>query len=248
MLQYIDGNSISYIDQSGKTIFNKKFDYKHDYQSNNRGLNEAQRFLIGDYHFNEGLACGRINDKYGCIDYSGKIVVPAQYDYLGRFSEGLVTVMTEEATKNGIYRKWGYLNKNNQMAIPPQFEIANAFSEGLAVVSVPSEVKVKYIDKNGKIIINAPFDQKTDCGSSDFYGGLASGRFDNKNCGFIDKSGSVVISPQYKQAFNFGNGIVFVLSGDQLSKDQAILKQNYIDKNGKTIYTEETKLDIPVRK
>ena len=154
----------------------------------------------------------------------------------------------ELTTQQVYYKRWGYLNKNNQIAIPLQFDIVNAFSEGLAVVSVPSEVKVKYIDKNGKIIINAPFDQKIDCGSSDFYGGLASGRFDNKNCGFIDKSGSVVISPQYKQAFNFGNGVVFVLSGDQVSKDQAILKQNYIDKNGKTIYTEETKVDRPVGK
>ena len=68
------------------------------------------------------------NGKYGIKDAtSQKIIVPAKYDEIYAFSEGLAMV--------GSGGKFGYIDKTGKEVIPIQYTEANPFSEGVAGVS-----------------------------------------------------------------------------------------------------------------
>lgn len=95
------------------------------------------------YAFSESMAVVRKDGKYGYIDVSGRMVIPAKYSYAGAFSSGLAPVC--------LYGKYGYVNKQGEMAVPFKFSNASPFSEGLAIVELKG--KVSYITPDGKTII-----------------------------------------------------------------------------------------------
>ncbi len=93
------------------------------------------------YPFFEGLAVVEKNNKFGCIDMSGKEIVPITYEETGYyFSEGLLPVY-----QSG---KWGYINKDNKFIIAATFLDADPFINGLAKVTFP-DGKQGYIDTKG---------------------------------------------------------------------------------------------------
>ena len=90
------------------------------------------------------------NGKYGYINKTGKVVLPAQFEYAEKFYEGLAVV------KQGGKR--GFIDATGKMVIPALYDqkIDGYFSEGLACVKLGA--KYIYIDKTGKTIIE-PFRQ-----------------------------------------------------------------------------------------
>jgi hypothetical protein len=93
------------------------------------------------FPFFEGLAVVEKNNKFGCIDMSGKEIVPITYEGLGYyFSEGLLS-----AYQSG---KWGYIDKNNKFIIAATLLSAQPFINGVAKVTF-SDGKPGYIDKKG---------------------------------------------------------------------------------------------------
>lgn len=68
-----------------------------------------------------------INEKWGFIDKTGKIVIEPQYTQAKSFSNGLAPVST-----NGM---WGYINLNNEYRISSQFNNCLPFSSnGIAAI------------------------------------------------------------------------------------------------------------------
>ena len=161
-------------------------------------------------NFSEGLACVKVDGKWGYIDKSGKQVIKCQYDWADNFSEGLASVEVDG--------KWGYIDKSGKQVIKCQYGAVRDFSEGLASVEVYG--KWGYIDKSGKQVIKCQYDW-----AWGFSEGLASvevyGKF-----GYIDKSGKQVIKCQYDDARSFSEG---------LARVQADGKLAYIDKSGKQV-------------
>lgn len=80
-------------------------------------------------------------------------------------------------------------------------------------------IKYSYIDKAGKIVIDAHHYES----GSNFSEGLAAVQVQNKGWGFIDKTGTLVIPPQFESALSFSEGLAAVLLDD---------KWGFIDKNG----------------
>ena len=80
--------------------------------------------------------------KFGFIDKNGNPIIPAQYDMVKNFSEGVAAVQ--------INQKFGFIDIHNKQIIPPRFDDAGAFDRGLALVSENS--KIGYIDHSGKYI------------------------------------------------------------------------------------------------
>jgi hypothetical protein len=78
-------------------------------------------------------------------------------------------------------------------------EYAYMFSEGLAVF-VTKERKYGFVDKTGKIVINAQFDE-----ALPFYSGFAIVKRNDKY-GFIDKGGTIAINPQFDHVLPFIKG------------------------------------------
>jgi hypothetical protein len=181
--------------------------------------------------FSEGLAVaytiegveGVPASLAGYVDVSGALVIEPRFNVAGGFSEGLAAVGVGE---NDDVMEYGYIDKTGAWVIQPQFWSANPFSEGLAPVAVKTKngVKIGYVDKTGAWAIQPEFED-----ARSFSEGLAIVWW-NDECGYIDKTGTVVIPIDYQIAgFDFSGGVACVSYGYSGSP-------SYIDKTGKVIW------------
>lgn len=88
--------------------------------------------------------------KWGFYD-GFKTVIPASYDEVFCFKEGLASVELDE--------KCGYIDSENNVVIPFEYETAMSFSEGLAAVC--KVTKFGYIDKENHVVIPFEYDAAT---------------------------------------------------------------------------------------
>ena len=232
---------VGFIDKTGKIVITPQFDSA----SSDEGRT-----------FSEGLAAVKVGDKWGYIDKSGKFVIPPKFKQESAptlFYEGLAQVLIKETIieKSGELDKsqkyivreeiLGFIDKSGEFVESLKFiEESTRFSEGLAKVSKGG--KFGYVDKTGRFVIEARFAK-----AEDFKEGLAAVRMDvetksdkgsmslnsagvagESKYGFIDKTGKMVIKPQFNYAESFSEGLAAVSSemGDQ---------NGYIDKTGKVI-------------
>jgi len=218
------GEKIAFIDSTGKTAIQPQL-----------AFGEAMSF-------SEGMAAISLDKpdmlgvgRWGYIDRTGKVVIQPQFLHASRFAQGLAKVAVEALGKEG------YIDKRGAVAIPPQFADAHDFSDGLAAVEIDG--KWGFIDKNGKQIIAPQFSE-----AWDFSDGLARVRFGDAIADFrsskenlreslsklqsdeitgkwayVDKTGKVVIKPQFDQAWYFAEGLAPV---------RIEQKWGYIDKTG----------------
>ncbi len=115
------------------------------------------------------------NGKWGFKNLLDKEVIPAVYDEIFLFHEGLACYETRG--------EFGYIDANNKIVIAPKYECAMSFSEGLA--SVTLDGKCGYINKSGEVVINYAYDAATA-----FTNGFARVKLDGK-WGVIDTQGNV---------------------------------------------------------
>jgi hypothetical protein len=190
-----------FIDKAGKVVIPPQWD------------------LCGSFH--DGLACVVSGGKFGFIDKTGKVVIPLVWDAEGRprhrlshFSEGLAAVRRDG--------KSGFIDKTGVVVIPIEWGNVEPFSEGLALVerSGPSRDTPAqcFIDRAGKVVIEG----ELRASYQSFSEGLAVVSKDRLS-GFIDKTGKVVISPQWDYCKSFSDGMAVV------GKDK---KNGYIDREG----------------
>ena len=80
------------------------------------------------YFFREGLASFSVDNsdsgKYGFINQSGEIVIPAKFDRVGILSEGLASFRVGDWDS----RKCGFINRSGEIVIPAQFDYINPFN------------------------------------------------------------------------------------------------------------------------
>lgn len=77
--------------------------------------------------------------KTGFKDKKGNLVIPAEWDFAGLFTEGFAPV-----NRNG---KWGYINTQGQLIIPLTYDNADNFWQGVA--KVEKNCQSFHIDKQG---------------------------------------------------------------------------------------------------
>jgi hypothetical protein len=176
--------------------------------------------------FSEGLApvSVGVGEKFGYIDMTGAMVIQPRFDGAVPFSDGLAAVVGD----NGL---WGFIDKTGAVVVPIQYDqCPGPFSEGLCTVMVDERLKGgklqnEYIDKTGTVVIG-PFEWSTS-----FSEGLAAvgfGEDDAVKWGFIDRTGAVVIQPQFDQVRDFSEGLAAV--GFPADNDSA--KWGFIDRTG----------------
>lgn len=89
-------------------------------------------------------------NKWGFFD-GFKTVIPAMYDEVAFFRDGLASVEIDE--------KCGYIDSTNNIVIPLDYETAMSFSEGYACVVKGG--KCGYIDKENNVVIDFEYDAAT---------------------------------------------------------------------------------------
>jgi hypothetical protein len=217
----VSGSTLGYdarwgfIDKTGSLVISA------DYNSALGGSRNIGRDAP-DAAFHDGLAIIEVDGKTGFIDKTGALVIPAEFIYAEPFSEGLAAATKSPRGNEG----WGYINKTGKWAIAPQYEWASSFQEHLAPVNRHHDCG--YIDPTGAFALRPQIspDEK-DCATvwGDFSEGLSRWKIGNKY-GFMDRSGDLVIAPQFDLTFHFSEGLAAVSIGNEWG---------YIDKTGKMV-------------
>ena len=219
---------------------------------------EANHFSEGLAIVSEGLDGLDKTRKWGCIDKTGKMVIPFELEYesFGYFSEGIAVVKKDGKwgciDKTGkvvvpvkydkVLRfnggwsavrkdgKWGCIDKSGKVVVPLDlgYDSVNCFSEGMSVVK--KNGKYGCIDESGKVVIPMEYDS-IGC----FSEGISVVKKDGK-WGCIDKTGKVLVPLKYNERFQFNEGLA------QVSEDGKWL---FLDKAGNVILSLEKRVTEP---
>ncbi len=142
-------------------------------------------------------------DLYGYVNLSGEFVAAPQFMLARPFSEGLAAVSLDGQT-------YGYIDRSGALVIEPQFTLAGDFIRGIALVGVADaergDTRFAYINRRGELL----FDGASFAVALPFSQGLAGVSQDGRTLGFMDLSGTVVITPTYDFAFPFSEGLAAV--------------------------------------
>lgn len=210
--QYKDASDFSeglaaVVSENGKIKYiNKKGDIKIE-------LKDAE--YAGNFH--NGLAKVKINDQWGFIDNTGKIVINPQFYQVIDFTDGL-SAFSKKDEKGEIL--WGYIDKTGKIIINAQFKSVEPFTDGLAAVSIDGK-QFGFVDKTGKYIINPQFEEVTS-----FFNEIAAIKQGN-SWGIINTEGKIIINPQFDE-------IILPASNDLIAV-QSDEKWGYIDMDGKYV-------------
>lgn len=135
---------------------------------------------------------------FGWMTLEGKPVIPAEYESVGFFRDGLAWV-----EKNGRY---GYVNKANELVIDFRYTGANDFEKGRAIVEIDDKYGI--IDRSGELIFPVVYN---DLGQ--FSEDLIYAQKDSLY-GYIDQQGFQRIKPEFTEAFSFAGGRAKVKVGE----------------------------------
>ncbi len=166
------GKGLAFVDRTGKTALPAE----------------------GARGFSEGLAPKAVEGKWGFMDKTGALVVPATFEAVEKFSGGLA-----RAQQGG---KWGFVDRTGKFVIEPRFSLLQDFSEDLAVAA---DGDYGYLDRTGRFAL-APRHLIAD----DFHDGLARvGNTPFSMDHFIDRKGRYVYRdgvPERRVAADFQQG------------------------------------------
>lgn len=152
--------------------------------------------------FSSGLINVRKNDKWGCLDLEGNIVIPLEYDWI--FPFGKDESSTSSAKRNG---KWGIIDRKGNDIIPCIYDDEVVFNKDGAVVSLNG--KIGKIDNGGKTVIPCQYTYfKPFVRSTKLIKVMEDGKW-----GVIDVSGNVMIPMLYDDI-------------GELYMDYVVVKQN----------------------
>jgi hypothetical protein len=122
----------------------------------------------------------------GLMDKEMRTIVPANYEDVGKLSEGLVAVR-----KKG---KWGYVDLNLKIIVPFQYELAWPFKNNLAKVKLNGKLGI--IDPAGKLKLTCEYDEIQDPKMGVFVARIG------EKYGLLDENGKYLIEPELDEVEN----------------------------------------------
>ena len=140
---------------------------------------------------------------HGLINDRGELLhrFAASHSINGPFNEGLIAA---ESPASG---RWGYLDTRGQSAIQPTFRGAHPFRDGLARVQDVETGLWGFINHAGDSMITPRFEEVADFDQEGFAAFYVGSRYSGDGrAGVINRSGDVVINPQFLILGAFSNG------------------------------------------
>lgn len=169
--------------------------------------NEGNPYYSGQ--FSEGLLPVKQKSKWGFMDITGKIKLPAIYESAENFHEGWAVV----GKKDKAGKEYEvYIDKASKEMPGIKADPLNAseFNEGFAFYCKGYAEPIRYINKTGKEIFKSESDKYFDHGK--FTNGLAAVPNKQGKYGYINTQGELVIPYQYtipKTQYSTVNSIAF---------------------------------------
>lgn len=170
---------------------------------------------IGSFSVSEQLAPVKQAGKWGFINTSGDVAVPANYESVKPFSEGYAAVRS-----SGL---WGFVDTNGTEVIALTFFDVGVFSEGLAPAKRSSHSDWGYINTSGTFVIEPQFEK-----ARHFSEGLAA-VFKDERWSYINTDGTIVLTTDFYAAFSFTEEGLALVQPTQNGKFE------FIDRNGNLI-------------
>lgn len=134
--------------------------------------------------FSEGLAAVGQGGKWGYIDTTGTLVIPAEWDVPGEFSSGRALVRKAVWNRESSRLFWGFIDRRGTLV--GRFLEAQAFAEGRAAVAI-DDGRWGYIDTAATVVIAPQF-----ASVQAFSQGVANVTFPDQSWGYIDRTGRVI--------------------------------------------------------
>jgi len=197
------------IDRKGKTLFQADY-YEHaKFSQGLAAVHPVNHWYCSPENLQLQERCpdGKgtpVDSRWGYIDTSGRMAIPARFLGAGEFHDGLA------------YADGGFIDPRGDQVIAGPFSSATSFADGVAAVQVDYQ-KWGYIDQRGNWLAWPDYDE---AGAMVEQRGLVKR---NGKYGFADASGALVIPLQFDDALPFSGQRAAVRKG---------AKWGYIDTSG----------------
>ncbi len=172
--------------------------------------------------FKNGLIGVKVGEKWGFLNTSGKLAIPAKYDDVSEFSDGYAT-----AKSGSTYLILDAQGKETLIQQAGILDI-NEFSENLASFRAMDK-NFGFLAPDGKVVITPQYESV-----GKFVNGLAWAKTSSGSIGYINSKGEWAINPQFAAAKNFdvttGLGRIKTTTGAWA----------YTNKTGELTYVNET--------
>ncbi len=120
-----------------------------DIDTNDFVILKPDNYSIGDLFDEAGYVSIRVDEKWGCMNKSGEIVISPQYDDALKFENGIAY-----AIKGG---KIGYIKPDGSYLIEPKYDRAGAFVNGVTYVGTNIQYNAysySIIDTTGAVLLD----------------------------------------------------------------------------------------------
>lgn len=166
--------------------------------------------------YSQNLVKYQLNGKIGFKNQSGAVVLPAKYDLVESFKDGIATVK--------IGNKCGVISRLGKEIIPVKYDWIASFYEGIATVRIGD--KYGAISRLGKEIVPVKYEHIGKCseGLISYDNRSFSGKYEN---GYFNKTGEVEfyynpVEGTFMTCGDFSEGIAIIevtaVMGEYLSK------------------------------
>lgn len=181
-------------------------------------LRSKSQFIFKE-DFHDGLACVKINNKYGYVNTRGRIAIPFKYSYAEKFIDGYAV-----AKGVGSDQFWRIIDTNGDEVYKFESENYLRVYAYKHKVGVAKNIDNKYalINLKGKVISEwydhiRPFSMRSDSSIHFFltYGTLGDVAkvtpfYSNEKWGLLHKDGFVYLEPSYDKIDIISEGFVAV--------------------------------------
>ena len=169
--------------------------------------------------FSERLAAVERDSAWGFIDETGRFVINPTLYYAKSFSEGRAAV-TLGGGPDGM--RQAFIDRNGAIMVVPDADELRSFHDGIALACRTE--RIGFINREGTFVIEPQFFKASDFHdgaaavmiSKTIFGGAedsADGRpqrRDEDHWGYVRKDGSYLVSPRFKEATDFHDGLAAV--------------------------------------
>ena len=166
--------------------------------------------------FSHGLAAVRtVDGKWGFIDRSGAMVIPALFekdfnrvDYDNPYESGNLRFDSNQRAIVQVGGKCGLIGRDGKYIVTPRFDAMSVDGNNYMV---RQGKKWGWCDEDGHVIIDAAYDAVRPFNGFALAPVLLNGKW-----GFIDKKGKAKIMPQYENAVSFTGKVAVVQSDNKI--------------------------------